>query len=487
MSMFDFFVSHSSNDKTTIVDELVSILQNMGYSIWYDKNEILAGDKILSTVKSGLSNSYCLILVITDNFAKSKWTFYETGAFDAQNNRIIPLVYDISESNKIIINDILGNRKYLDMNKLAKEKVASELVKILNRTKKENSDLHTIEKLKLMQKRLASFETVNSEIISLKLKEYLNLLETHKEFLILAAKQIAKIIANDLLKCNGCVTKNDIDNKTLIKLVNDYNIGSVNFREYFEFVLTLDSEKNNLEYVTVINYALSNILIFYIHEKYPINLSFSEIEVVFPEELTYKDFVDMFEIDKKVMREDLIADTETTYSWFKHNRYTHIGVRDISSGKVVGYFSALPITDDIYDKIMCGDFQDKDFTSDSIEQYIFSNFYKIYIAGVGIDPEYQNTGAFIKLYNALIDLFLSLANDREIYISEILAEASTKQGEKFCKMVGMKKACSTNNDTDVYRIVTIPPEFKLRNRKGKELYELCQKKFEEYRDYFDNI
>lgn len=487
MSMFDFFISHSSNDKITIVDELVNILQNMGYNIWYDKNEILAGDKILSTVKSGLSNSYCLILVITDNFAKSKWTFYETGAFDTQNDRIIPLVYDISESNKIMINDILGNRKYLDMNKLSTEKVASELAKILNRTKNENSDLHTIEKLKLMQKRLASYETVNSEIISLKLKEYLDLLETHKEFLVLAAKQIVKIVVDDLLKRNGCVTKNDIDNKTLIKLVNDHNIGSVNFREYYEFILTLDSEKNPLEYVPVINNALSNILIFYIHEKYPINLTFSEIEVVFPEELTYKDFVDMFEIDKKVMREDLIADTETTYSWFQHNRYTHIGVRDISSGKVVGYFSALPITDDIYDKILCGDFQDKDFTSDSIEQYIFSNFYRVYIAGVGIDPEYQNTGAFIKLYNALIDLFLSLANDREIYISEILAEASTKQGEKFCKMVGMKKVCSSNNATDVYRIVTIPPEFKLRNRKGKELYELCQKKFEEYRDYFDNI
>ncbi len=251
--------------------------------------------------------------------------------------------------------------------------------------------------------------------------------------------------------------------------------------------MTLDSDKNCLEYISIVNHALSNILTFYIHEKYPLNLSFSEIEVVYPEELTYRDFVDMYEIDKKVMREDLIANTETTYSWFKHNNYTHIAVRDVNSSKLVGYFSILPITNDIYNKIMCGDFQDKDFTPDAIEQYIFSNFYRIYIAGVGIDPSYQNTGAFIKLYNALIDLFLSLAKDREIYISEILAEASTKQGEKFCKMVGMKKVCSTNNDTDVYRIVTIPPEFKLRNQKGKELYELCQKKFEEYRDCFDNV
>ena len=185
------------------------------------------------------------------------------------------------------------------------------------------------------------------------------------------------------------------------------------------------------------------------------------------------------------MREDLIADVDTAYGWFEHNKYTHIGVRDIGSRRIVGYFSVLPVTDEAYDKISCGDFQDKDFRSDSIEQYIFSNFYRVYVAAVGIDPEYQNTGAFIKLYNALIDLFLLLAKDREIYISEILAEASTKQGEKFCKMVGMKRITSTSNDTDIYRLVTIPPEFKLKNRKGKKLYELCQNKFEEYRDYFD--
>lgn len=483
--MFDFFISHSSDDKDTIVDELVIMLQNMGYKLWYDKNEIIAGEGVLSAIQKGLSKSYCLVLVITDNFMKSKWTFYETGAFDAQNNRIIPLIYNVSEHNKTLINSILGNRKYLDMNSITKEEAARELSKALNRTKNQRDDLQTVEKLKQLQKQLASFETVNTEILSLKLKEYLSLLDTHKDFMVLSAKQIARIVGEDLLKQNGCMIGCDVESKTMLNLLDDYNVGSINLREYFEFILSLDSEKTPLEYVSVINHALLNVLNFYAHTKYSSNLSFSEIEVVFPEELNYYDFVEMFEIDKKVMREDLIADTETTYGWFKHNQYTHICVRDISSGKIVGYFSALPITDDIYSKIICGDFKDKDFTSESIEQYIFSNFYRLYIAGVGIDPQYQNTGAFIKLYNALIDLFLSLAKDREIYISEVLAEASTKQGEKFCKMVGMKKICTTKSDTDVYRLVTIPPEFRIKNKKGIELYNLCQKKFEEFRDFFD--
>lgn len=486
--MYDFFVSHSSIDKNVIVDNLVTNLRNMGYNVWYDKNKILAGDDILSEIKNGLTHSYCLILVLTDNFVKSKWVFYEIGAFDtSKNNRIIPLLYNISNNNKKMILNIIGNRKYLDMNVITNEDAVSDLIKTLSRTKRENIDLYTLNNLHDIQKKLASHETVNSEIISIKLKEYLDLFESQKEYLVLAAKQIVKIVSLDLLKSSTeNTTFDNIDNASLFILLEKYNIGSVNFREYIEFILSQNSEKSSYEYISIINKALSNILTYYLHTKYPLSLSFTQIEVALPDELVYDDFIDMYEIDKKVMRGDLIADIQTTYGWFKYNKYTHIGVRDISSKKLVGYFSILPITDKTYDKIVSGNFEDKDFTSDDIEQYIFSDFYRVYIAGVGIDPEYQNTGAFIKLYNALIDLFLSLAKDGEIYISEILAEASTKQGEKFCKMVGMKKISNTSNDTDVYRMITIPPEFRLRNQKGKELYDLCQKKFEEYRDYFEN-
>ena len=52
--MFDFFISHASIDKSAIVDNLVAILKNMGYSVWYDKNEISAGDDIRSEIKNGL-------------------------------------------------------------------------------------------------------------------------------------------------------------------------------------------------------------------------------------------------------------------------------------------------------------------------------------------------------------------------------------------------------------------------------------------------
>ena len=485
--MFDFFVSHSSVDKSIIVDQLVNKLENMGYSIWYDKNCILPGDSILSTIKKGLSDSYCLILVVTDNFVKSKWTFYETGFYDSlADKRIIPLIYNLSDNEKEILYSVLGDRKYLDLSSLSIERIAVELSRALQRVKNSNSYLKTINQIKSIQTKLASYETVNSMMISVKLKQYLEFIENNNDFLFFAAKQIVRLICFDIINLEKNNYDYSLDDTTLLSLIQEKNVCSLNMQEYIRFIMSINVEKNNYDNVIILNHALANILVFYLHTKYPFFLSFSEIEVVYPNELTYNDFLDMYEIDRKVMREDLIANVATTFAWYKHNNYTHIAVKEISSQKTIGYFAILPVTDETYNQIISGDFKDKDFTSENIEQYIFSNFYRIYVAGVGIDPDYQNTGAFIKLYNALIDMFLLFAKDREIYVSEVLAEASTKQGEKFCKMIGMKRISNTQNDTDIYRLVTIPPEFRLKNKKGKELFDLCQRKYQEYKDFFTN-
>lgn len=482
--MYDFFISHSSKDKNSIVDDLVDNLQYMGYNVWYDRDKILVSDNIIESIKKGLTSSYCIIIVVTDNFFESKWTFYETGFFDASNrNCIIPLLYNISEKNKVQLFNIIGNIKYLDMNTMTKETVAAELVKILRRTQVNNSEIDTVEHIRKIQKQLATYETVNSEIISLLIKEYLSILETKKDYLILAAKKIVKTVSKDLL-AHKKIDVND-DNSSILEMLKDHNIGSINFREHINFILSFNIEENiNSDYLIIINRSLLNVLTYYIHSRYPFKLLYEQIEIVSPEELTYSDFEDMYEIDKKVMREDLVADVKTTYAWYEYNQYTHIGVKNTTTNKLIGYFAVLPITNETYNQIVSGKFKDNEFNPENLKQYIFSDFYKVYVAGVGIDPKYQNTGAFIMLYNALIDLVIILAKEREIYISEVLAEASTKQGEKFCKMVGMKKITSTQNETDVYRLVTIPPEFRHTGQKGKELYALCKNKFEEYRDYF---
>lgn len=492
--MNDFFISHSSIDKIDKVDGLVSTLKNMGYSVWYDKDDILLGDIISEEIKQGLRQSYCLLLVLTENFMKSKWTYFEAGQFTAMDSRrIIPLLYELSSEHKKQITDILGNKKYIEMAQTSREQMASELIRALERTKRENRELVVMDHLRALQKELASYETLNSDLISIQLKDYLDFWDRHIDFdfMLLSAKKLVSAIIIDLLKMSDGSLAADLQAMGsnyiwLYQKAVQKGIGSVNLQEYLEFLLVKSSSVSSVNELEVLNHALENILTYYIQSKYPIKPSFASIEIVMPDNLVYKDFAEMYDIDRKVMRDDLIADIDTCYAWYQYNNYTHIAVRDIRKHKVVGYFSVLPITEETYKHILSGDFKDNEFTQDSIVQYIFPDFYKLYVAGVGIDPEYQNTGAFIKLYNALIDMLLTLAKERDIYISEILAEASTRQGEKFCKMIQMRKICHSSSETDIYGLTLIPPEFRLNNRKGKELFDLCQRKFEEYRDYFES-
>jgi len=181
-------------------------------------------------------------------------------------------------------------------------------------------------------------------------------------------------------------------------------------------------------------------------------------KIVSPEELTYQDFIDMYNIDRSVLREDLIATPNITYAWYQHNPYTHIAIRNTSNKKIIGYITVLPVTDKLYQKIQSGNFKDNDLSIDEIRQYNMSGFYKLYAAAVCVHRDYQNTSVFYILYHALIDMLHNLAINHKIYISDIITEASTKQGEKLCKILGLKKMIDTNLGTKLY-ITSVTPEF----------------------------
>ena len=78
-----------------------------------------------------------------------------------------------------------------------------------------------------------------------------------------------------------------------------------------------------------------------------------------------------------------------------------------------------------------------------------------------------------------------MAKERNIYFFQVIAEASTKQGEKFCKLMGMKKILETIENTDVYSLTLIPPDALICNHKTKELIELLNIKYNEYKDFFN--
>lgn len=484
--MYDFFISHASADKEIIVDPLYNELQALGYNVWYDKNKIHYGDNINNEIENGLKNSFCLILIITKNFFESKWVYFEFGKYSSyQKAKIIPIMYDIGTKEYLQILQILGNIKYINALEKKTNDIISDLKNALNNIKINNPQLSAKDELLQIGKRLKTYEDISSNKISLLLDEYFDIMDNHKDYTIFCAQKVVSNLVCDILKHkNICESPNIKDYENHLDFIKA-NF-SKNIFEYINFIYTADIHTVSSDEILLFNKSLISIFKWYLGIKYPIALSKFEFYIIPPGEMDRNSFKETDDIDYLVLREDLIASIDTALEWYEYNNYTYLAIRDINTNKIAGYFTLLPITEDTYNKILSGDFMDKDFTKDSILQYETPGIYSIYVASVAIHPKYQNSNAFLELYNATIDMFLGLAQDREIYVDKIIAEASTKQGEKLCKLLKMTKYCSTTTNTDIYTLTLIPPEFKLFGSKGKVFMNLCKQKYEEYREYFEN-
>jgi TIR domain len=97
----DVFVCHASEDKG-FVDPLVKALNKAGVRVWYDKDALVWGDGLRSSIDRGLVNSRYGIVVFSKAFLKRKhWTEHELdGLFAKERNGrkvILPIWHGITD------------------------------------------------------------------------------------------------------------------------------------------------------------------------------------------------------------------------------------------------------------------------------------------------------------------------------------------------------------------------------------------------------
>jgi N-acetylglutamate synthase-like GNAT family acetyltransferase len=110
--------------------------------------------------------------------------------------------------------------------------------------------------------------------------------------------------------------------------------------------------------------------------------------------------------------------------------------------------------------------------------------YSVYFSSVVIHPQYQNSAVLMKLFNAIIERFLSLG-EQEVFIRRMIADAVSKEGEKFCKLFGMSKVDVTDHRSTLYEVSMIPPKFRIASKMTKRLYDFYREKYEEEPYLFD--
>lgn len=115
------------------------------------------------------------------------------------------------------------------------------------------------------------------------------------------------------------------------------------------FVNTLEQEEMYL-----LQFSIYSIVEWYMmtYFKKPV-FKYKKIIPVMPEEFTENDILESYEIEKLVLPAELIASPSTDKEWYDYNPLTNIGARDTDSGKLIGFFTSLPIRDKLYEKINC--------------------------------------------------------------------------------------------------------------------------------------
>ena len=100
---WDVFISHASEDKSDVVDELVEKLQAAGLRVWYDKTALVLGDSLRRKIDEGLAQSKFGVVVLSQKFFAKKWPQAELdGLFaleKATAKKILPVWHKIDHDS----------------------------------------------------------------------------------------------------------------------------------------------------------------------------------------------------------------------------------------------------------------------------------------------------------------------------------------------------------------------------------------------------
>jgi hypothetical protein len=132
---WDVFISHSSEDKDTVVRDLANLLDRLGVKVWYDEFSLKVGDSLSQKIDEGLIDSNFGIVIISKAFLNKKWTDYEYRSLLSKEDNfkkvILPVWHGITPEEVKSFSLYLVDKFALDTSKSNLQEVARKLLEII--------------------------------------------------------------------------------------------------------------------------------------------------------------------------------------------------------------------------------------------------------------------------------------------------------------------------------------------------------------------
>ena len=135
---YDVFISHASEDKEPLVEELVKHLEELGIRVWYDKNNIGWGDSFREKMDDGLSNARYGIIILSPDYIKDEkyWTKAELDALFQKESAtgqkvLLPIWHHLSKNEVMDFSPFIASRNALSTATLTIAEIAIQIAKIV--------------------------------------------------------------------------------------------------------------------------------------------------------------------------------------------------------------------------------------------------------------------------------------------------------------------------------------------------------------------
>ncbi|MBK7032620.1 MAG: DUF1883 domain-containing protein [Ignavibacteria bacterium] len=131
----DVFISHSSEDKESIVRALANALVSEGLKVWYDEFTMKIGDSLRQKIDRGLATSRVGLVVLSPSFIAKGWTNYELDGIVTRTlsgeQILLPIWHNITKQQVIDFSPSLADKVARSTATHTVEDIAAEIAELL--------------------------------------------------------------------------------------------------------------------------------------------------------------------------------------------------------------------------------------------------------------------------------------------------------------------------------------------------------------------
>lgn len=184
-------------------------------------------------------------------------------------------------------------------------------------------------------------------------------------------------------------------------------------------------------------------------------------QVINPIEISEQDIEQAIELDKVGYGnvENYIGIRETCIEWANTNPFIYFMVKDLESQKIVGYINAMPVSDELYEKLGKDEIDDINISPHEILSYNLPGYLNLYFASIVVTPKTNDGQEILRLLFSAIQNFFIKLSENNIIIKKMLAKEVSGKGKRLCNLFGMSQ--SKDNES-IYEISLYPPKFDSR-------------------------